>query len=45
MSVKLVVVSVGQQLIVQNLNQLYVLVSSALPTTHHIIADKELGVM
>ena len=30
---KLVVASVGRQFTVQNLNQLYVLVSSALPTT------------
>ena len=31
---KLVVASVGRQFTVQNPNELYVLVSSALPTTH-----------
>ena len=31
---KLVVAAVGQQFTVQNPNKLYVLVSSALPTTH-----------
>ena len=34
----------GRQFTAQNLDQLYVLVSSALPTPHHNITDKVLGV-
>ena len=37
--------AVGRQFTVQNLDQLYVLVSSALPTTRHNINDEVLGVM
>ena len=36
---------VGLQFTVQNLDQLYVLVCSALLTTHHNITDKVIGMM